>query len=101
MLCKQELLQPFDSKEDYDLFMKENSWDNRVEMINQILENLKWWRQNGINEKISDKEEDHLDEVNLFRRWKKLDDYLMVVLSEDEFKWNETWTIDVLYVPKG
>lgn len=41
MLCKQELLQPFDSKEDYDLFMKENSWDNRVEMINQILENLK------------------------------------------------------------
>ena len=45
---------------------------------------------NGINEKISDKEEDHLDEVNLFRRWKELDDYLMVVLSEDEFKWNET-----------
>ena len=37
-LCKQKLQQPFRSKEDYDLFMKENSWENRVQVINDILE---------------------------------------------------------------
>ena len=39
-LCNQTLDQPFDTIEQYEFFMKSNNWDNRVDKINEILEEL-------------------------------------------------------------
>lgn len=38
--CGQELKPPFCSKMDYDQFMKENSWENRVQRINEVLKDI-------------------------------------------------------------
>ena len=40
-LCNRKLSQPFDSEEKYEKFMESNSWENRIDIINEILEELK------------------------------------------------------------
>lgn len=39
-LCKAKLKKPFDTEEDCTRFMKENSWENRAQQINKILEEM-------------------------------------------------------------
>ena len=40
-LCNQRLSHPFDSEFEYNLFIEQNSWESRIEKINEILEELK------------------------------------------------------------